>query len=183
VLQVLNIHYITCPISTREGLGTRKHKKRVWLTGQTNIRRERRFVSSLEVSNVFQYNALQTIIQLQSLILYIQTSWFTYTVLLLSLKWNKTKCEIISTVQFFFGGGGACLMRWATMNIMAIEDGRFPLAYVTHTIKYLQQCKFSARQLIFEVIRSRMAMTKVKYLSRCWHGQCTCLCMSMYIIH
>lgn len=29
------------------------------------------------------------------------------------------------------------------MNIMAIEDGLFPLAYVTHTIKYLQQCKFS----------------------------------------
>lgn len=26
---------------------------------------------------------------------------------------------------------------------MAIEDGLFPLAYVTHTIKYLQQCKFS----------------------------------------
>lgn len=29
------------------------------------------------------------------------------------------------------------------MNCMAIEDGPFPLAYVTHTIKYLQQCKFS----------------------------------------
>lgn len=37
----------------------------------------------------------------------------------------------------------ACVMRWAIMNIMAIEDGLFPLAYVTHTIKYLQQCKFS----------------------------------------
>lgn len=29
------------------------------------------------------------------------------------------------------------------MDIMAIEDGLFPLAYITHTIKYLQQCKFS----------------------------------------
>lgn len=37
----------------------------------------------------------------------------------------------------------ACFMRWAMMNIMAIEDGLFPLAYVTHTIKYLQQCKLS----------------------------------------
>lgn len=54
-------------------------------------REKERFVSSLEVSNVFQYNALQTIIQLQSLILYIQTSWFTQTVLLISLKSNKTK--------------------------------------------------------------------------------------------
>lgn len=34
-------------------------------------------------------------------------------------------------------------MRWVIMNIMAIEDGLFPLAYITHTIKYLQQCKFS----------------------------------------
>lgn len=51
------------------------------------------------------------------------------------------------------------------MNIMAIEDGLFPLAYVTHTIKYLQQCKIfllnrntrtkSAKlhQLIVEVIQ------------------------------
>lgn len=76
---------------------------------------------------MFQYNALQTIIQLQSLILYIQTSWFTYTVLLLSLKFNKTKHEIIVMVQFLFserakGGWGvwlhkACFMRWAIMNI------------------------------------------------------------------
>lgn len=61
----------------REGLGTRKHKKIKSLTERPNKRQERekeRFVSSLEVSNVFQYNALQTIIQLQSLILYIQTS-------------------------------------------------------------------------------------------------------------
>ena len=35
------------------------------------------------------------------------------------------------------------LMRWVLMNIMAIEDGLFPLAYVTHTIKDLQQCKIS----------------------------------------
>lgn len=41
------------------------------------------------------------------------------------------------------GLGEACFVRWAIMNIMAIEDGLFPLAYVTHTIKYLQQCKFS----------------------------------------
>lgn len=28
------------------------------------------------------------------------------------------------------------------MSVMAIEDGLLPLAYVTHTIKYLQQCKY-----------------------------------------
>lgn len=73
----------------REGLGTRKRKKKKesdWEAKQTSGERKERFVSSLEVSNVFQYNALQTITQLQSLILYIQTSWFTYTVLRLSLK-------------------------------------------------------------------------------------------------
>lgn len=58
--------------------------------------RKERFVSSLEVSNVFQYNARQTIIQLQSLFLSIQTSWFTYTVLLLSWKVQKTKRERVS---------------------------------------------------------------------------------------
>ncbi len=94
---MLNIHYITCPICLREGRGTRKHKKieSDWEAKQTSGERKERFVSSLEVSNVFQYNALQTIIQLQSLILYIQTSWFTYTVLLLCWKLNKTKCEIM----------------------------------------------------------------------------------------
>lgn len=65
MLLVEDIHYISYPISMREGLGTRKRKNR---------ERKERFVSSLEVSSVFRYNALQTIIQLQSLILYIQTS-------------------------------------------------------------------------------------------------------------
>lgn len=47
-------------------------------------------------------------------------------------------------VQFLFRGRTPrSLMRWAIMDIMAIEDGLFPLAYVTHTIKYLQQCKLS----------------------------------------
>lgn len=60
----------------REGQGTRERKKMVsdWEANQTSGGRKERFVSSLEVSNVFQYNALQTIIQLQSLILYVQTS-------------------------------------------------------------------------------------------------------------
>lgn len=118
-----------------------------WEAKQTSGERKERFVSSLEVSNVFQYNALQTIIQLQSLIIYIQTSWFTYTVLLLSWECNKSKCEIISVVQCFRARRGireACIMRWAITNIMAIEDGLLPLTYVTHTSKYLQQCKVSS---------------------------------------
>lgn len=141
MLQVLNIHYITSPIGMREGQGTRKHKKieSDWEAKQTSGERKERFVSSLEVSNVFQYNALQTIIQLQSLILYIQTSWFTYTVLLLSLKLNKTEREIISVVQIVFlerGGESdcaACLMRWAMlMDIMAIW--RWPVSScIRHT--------------------------------------------------
>lgn len=141
------IHHITCPIGMREGLGTRKQKESDWEAKQMSGERKERFVSSLEVSNVFQYNALQTIIQLQSLILYIQTSWFTYTVLLLSWKFNKTKCEIISMVQCFRARRGireARLIRRAIMNIMAIEDGLLPLTYVTHTSKYLQQCKVSS---------------------------------------
>lgn len=184
----------------REGLGTRKHKKieSDWEAKQTSGERKERFVSSLEVSNVFQYNALQTIIQLQSLILYIQTSWFTYTVLLLSLKFNKTKCEIISVVQFFFfrarrgiGLHEACFMRWAIMNIMAIEDGQFPLAYVTHTIKYLQQCKFSCS--IKTLANSWLNYISSFFLksyggerrwqSRCWHRKCTCLCVFYVYIH
>lgn len=40
------------------------------------------------------------------------------------------------------------------MDIMAIEDGLFPLAFVTHTIKYLQQCKFS---LINRYTRKQLA--------------------------
>lgn len=64
------------------------------------------------------------------------------------------------------------------MNIMAIEDGLFPLAYVTHTIKYLQQCKFflfnqntrkqlaKLHQLIFEVKWRGTEMAKYNCLSR-----------------
>lgn len=89
----------------RKGQGTRKNKKILTERPNKHQERKKRFVSSLEVSNVFQYNALQTIIQLQSLILYLQTSWFTYTVLLLSLKFNKTKCESLSVVQLFNEGG------------------------------------------------------------------------------
>lgn len=89
---------------------------------------------------MFQYNALQTIIQLQSLILYVQTSWFTYTVLLLSLKFNETKCEIISVVGAIFVFRGrrgiglhkACFMRRAIMNVMAIW--RWPVSScIRHT--------------------------------------------------
>lgn len=90
----------------REGLGTKKHNKCLSERPNKQQEREKRFVSSLEVSNVFQYNALQTIIQLQSLILFIQTSWNTYTVLLLSLRFNKTKYEIIATVQLFLSEEG-----------------------------------------------------------------------------
>lgn len=32
---------------------------------------------------------------------------------------------------FLKQGGGIWLMRWATVTIMAIEDGPFPLAYIT----------------------------------------------------
>lgn len=89
MLQVwTRVHHTTYPIGMREGLGY----KETWKA----VKDRKRFVSSLEVSNVFQYNARQTIIQLQSLFLSIQTSWFTYTVLLLSWKVQKTKRERLS---------------------------------------------------------------------------------------
>lgn len=99
-------------------------------------------------------------------------------------------------VQFFLGGRRIGLhqavffMRWAVMNIMAIEDGLFPLALVTHTHTSTtvqiflssqntrkQLAKLHQRCFLFEVIRLRMEMTKYNCPSRCWHGKCTCLCV------
>lgn len=65
------------------------------------------------------------------------------------------------------------------MNIMAIEDGPFPLAYVSHTIKYLQQCKISCSiktlannwlNDISSFLKSyggKREMAKYNYVSRC----------------
>lgn len=93
----------------------------------------------------FSNNALLTIIQLQSLNLYIQTSWFTYTVLL--LIWTKKKKKRWHDQLFccwFKEMHWLHQVQWGGNEIfMAIEDGLYPLAYDIHTIKYLQQCKIS----------------------------------------
>lgn len=81
------------------------------------------------------------------------------------------------------GLGEACFVRWAIMNIMAIEDGLFPLAYVTHTIKYLQQCKFSRS------IKTR-ANNWLNYVSsslnscggeRRWQSKCLCISIRLSV--
>lgn len=158
-LQVVNTPYITCPIGMTEGLGSRKHKRE---ESERPNKQERnvRFVLSLEVCNVFQYNALQTIIQLQSLNLYIQTSWFTYTVLLLSLKFNKTKYEIISMVQLFLSKKGNLTspslfhdLRDNEHYNMAVEDGRFllhtwHLTNIYSRAKFFWSIKYACKQLV-----------------------------------
>lgn len=192
----------------REGPGTRKRKKIVsdWEAKQTTGERKERFVSSLEVSNVFQYNALPTIIQLQSLILYIQTSWFTYTVLLLSLNFNKTKCEIISMVHFFFLFSFKSEEGNLTLRSLCHEVGdnehygywRWPVSScIRHT--YFQRS--TTVQKIFRSIKT-LANNWQNYISsflklycgerrcqrtihsrRCRHWKFTCLCcLCIYLL-
>lgn len=82
------------------------------------------------------------------------------------------------------GIGLGRVMRRAAMSVMAIEDGLFPLAYVTHTIKYLQQCKFSRSikkkhsQTTGYTTSARFwshtaEMAESKRLSRCWRRRFT----------
>lgn len=120
-----------------------------------------RFVSSLEVSTVFQYNARQTIIQLQSLILYLQTSWFTTH----HKTKQKKKRNITSAVQclrrmlaagVMVGGGGSTL--WLS------KEGT--LAYVTRLSKVKwRSAKTKKSFLITRNHRRKNRKKKKKYIS------------------
>lgn len=78
----------------------------------------------------------------------------------------------------------ACWMRWGTVNNMAIEDGLFPLAYVTHTIVSTTVQIFMITHNTCRQLAKRCSwwgLEMANSLRKCWCRKFTCLFISVNI--